>query len=564
MKNLPTGWDDFERVIKDGYYYVDKTKLINNLIETRSAVTLFTRPRRFGKTLNMSMLKNFFEVGSDPSLFDGLAISDNKELCQKYQGKYPVISISLKTVSGLSYGDALNRMRDVIGHEAERFNFLLESDSLTENDKIGYRRMVMRDEKTKENYCMSEDTIISSLFELSYLLKKHYDTNAVILIDEYDVPLDKAHIHGYYDKMVELIGGIFHAALKTNPNLAFGVLTGCLRVSKESIFTGLNNLDVYSISDPECDDLFGFNEAEVDKILEDYDFSEKKDEVKAWYDGYKFGKKDVYCPWDVLKYVEKHVSDRELEPQNYWANSSGNDLVREFVDISTKETTEELEKLVAGEKVEKRINENLTYRDLDGSIDNLWGILYATGYLTGTRGADNIYNLWIPNKEVRQIYEDDILKWFNNRVKEDTGSKEKFYNAIINGNAEEMEEVLNSLLFDSISIRDTFTRKYMRENFYHGFVLGLLSGFKTVRSNPESGDGYSDIMVLDRQSKTAAILELKYADSDDIEVMERACASALARIEEKKYDAPIIRAGVAKTIWKYGISFNKKLACVRK
>jgi len=564
MKNLPTGWDDFERVIKDGYYYVDKTKLINNLIETRSAVTLFTRPRRFGKTLNMSMLKNFFEVGSDPSLFDGLAISDNKELCQKYHGKYPVISISLKTVSGLSYGDALNRMRDVIGHEAERFNFLLESDSLTENDKIGYRRMVMRDEKTKENYCMSEDTIISSLFELSYLLKKHYDTNAVILIDEYDVPLDKAHIHGYYDKMVELIGGIFHAALKTNPNLAFGVLTGCLRVSKESIFTGLNNLDVYSISDPECDDLFGFNEAEVDKILEDYDFSEKKDEVKAWYDGYKFGKKDVYCPWDVLKYVEKHVSDRELEPQNYWANSSGNDLVREFVDISTKETTEELEKLVAGEKVEKRINENLTYRDLDGSIDNLWGILYATGYLTGTRGADNIYNLWIPNKEVRQIYEDDILKWFNNRVKEDTGSKEKFYNAIINGNAEEMEEVLNSLLFDSISIRDTFTRKYMRENFYHGFVLGLLSGFKTVRSNPESGDGYSDIMVLDRQSKTAAILELKYADSDDIEVMERACASALARIEEKKYDAPIIRAGVAKTIWKYGISFNKKLACVRK
>ena len=564
MKNLPTGWDDFERVIKDGYYYVDKTKLINNLIETRSAVTLFTRPRRFGKTLNMSMLKNFFEVGSDPSLFDGLAISDNKELCQKYQGKYPVISISLKTVSGLSYGDALNRMRDVIGHEAERFNFLLESDSLTENDKIGYRRMVMRDEKTKENYCMSEDTIISSLFELSYLLKKHYDTNAVILIDEYDVPLDKAHIHGYYDKMVELIRGMFHAALKTNPNLAFGVLTGCLRVSKESIFTGLNNLDVYSISDPECDDLFGFNEAEVNKILEDYDFSEKKDEVKAWYDGYKFGKKDVYCPWDVLKYVEKHINDRELEPQNYWANSSSNELVREFVDISTKETTEELEKLVAGEKVEKLVNENLTYRDLDGSIDNLWGILYATGYLTGTRGPDNIYTLWIPNKEVRQIYEDDILKWFNNRVKEDTGSKEKFYNAIINGNAEEMEEVLNSLLFDSISIRDTFTRKYMRENFYHGFVLGLLSGFKTVRSNAESGDGYSDIMVLDRQSKTAAILELKYAESDSVEVMEKACASALDQIEEKKYDAPVIRAGVAKTIWKYGISFNKKLACVRK
>ena len=564
MKNLPTGWDDFERVIKDGYYYVDKTKLISNLIGTGSAVTLFTRPRRFGKTLNMSMLKNFFEIGSDPSLFDGLAIADNKELCEKHQGKYPVISISLKGVSGLTYSEAVERMRDVIGQEADRFHFLLESDKLTGNEKIDYAKIVKRNEEGDTNYNMSEDIMISSLYKLSYLLYKHYGERTVILIDEYDVPLDKAHIHGYYDKMVELIRGMFHAALKTNDNLAFAVLTGCLRVSKESIFTGLNNLDVYSISDPECDDLFGFNEAEVNKILEDYDLSEKKDEVKVWYDGYKFGKKDIYCPWDVLKYVEKHLSDRDLEPLNYWANSSGNDLVREFVDISTKETTEELEKLVAGKKVEKRINENLTYRDLDGSIDNLWGILYATGYLTGTRGADNIYTLWIPNKEVRQIYEDDILKWFNNRVKEDTSSKETFYKAIITGNSEEMEEVLNSLLFDSISIRDTFTRKYMRENFYHGFVLGLLSGFKTVRSNSESGDGYSDIMVLDRQSKTAAILELKYADSDDVEVMEKACASALARIEEKKYDAPIIRAGLAKTIWKYGISFNKKLACVRK
>jgi len=307
MKNLPTGWDDFERVIKDGYYYVDKTKLIGNLIETRSAVTLFTRPRRFGKTLNMSMLKNFFEIGSDPSLFDGLAIADNKELCQKYQGKYPVISISLKTVSGLSYGDALNRMRDVIGHEAEHFNFLLESDNLTENDKIGYRRMIMRDEKTRENYCMSEDTIISSLFELSYLLKKHYDTNVIILTDEYDVPLDKAHVHGYYDKMVELVRGMFHAALKTNPNLAFGVLTGCLRVSKESIFTGLNNLRIDSISMPRSGETFGFSDEEVENILRDYGISDKKSEIKAWYDGFRFGNDEVYCPWNVINYVNDNI-----------------------------------------------------------------------------------------------------------------------------------------------------------------------------------------------------------------------------------------------------------------
>ncbi|MDY6325322.1 MAG: AAA family ATPase [Catonella sp.] len=562
MKNLPTGWDDFERVIKDGYYYVDKTKLIGNLIETRSAVTLFTRPRRFGKTLNMSMLKNFFEIGSDPSLFDGLAIADNKELCQKYQGKYPVISISLKTVSGLSYGDALNRMRDVIGHEAERFNFLLESDNLTENDKIGYRRMIMRDEKTKENYCMSEDTIISSLFELSYLLKKHYATNVIILIDEYDVPLDKAHVHGYYDKMVELIRGMFHAALKTNPNLAFGVLTGCLRVSKESIFTGLNNLDVYSISDLECDDLFGFNETEVTKILEDYYLTDKKPEVKAWYDGYKFGKKDVYCPWDVLKYVEKHINDRELEPQNYWANSSSNELVREFVDISTKETTEELEKLVAGEKVEKLVNENLTYRDLDGSIDNLWGILYATGYLTGTRGADNIYTLWIPNKEVRQIYEDDILKWFDNRVRRDTESATKFYNACLNCEPAEMNKVLNKLLRKSVSVRDTFARKDLKENFYHGFILGLLSQFGDIQSNREGGNGFSDITIVNDKLNKAAILELKYSETEGLQAMEKVCDEALKQIDDKNYAEDLILSGYDE-IYKYGISFNKKRSFVK-
>ena len=393
MKKLPTGWDDFARVIRDDYYYVDKTKLISNLIETGNAVTLFTRPRRFGKTLNMSMLKNFFEIGSDPALFDGLAIADNNELCAKHQGKYPVIFISLKGVNGMNFEEAKNKLAAIIATEAMRFSFLEDSSRLSERDRELYRQLVKVDSDAESRFDIPIDVLSGSLFTLTKLLTEYYGRGTVVLIDEYDVPLDKAHLNGYYDEMVGLIRDMFHDALKTNDNLAFAVLTGCLRVSKESIFTGLNNLNVYSISDSECDDMFGFNEAEVDKVLQDYDLCDKKSEIKEWYDGYKFGKKDIYCPWDVLKYVEKHLNDRELEPQNYWANSSGNDLVREFVDISTKSTTEELEKLVAGEKVNKLINENLTYRDLDGSIDNLWGILYATGYLTGRRSEDNIYTL---------------------------------------------------------------------------------------------------------------------------------------------------------------------------
>lgn len=562
MKNLPTGWDDFARVIKDDYYYVDKTRLISDIINRGNAVTLFTRPRRFGKTLNMSMLKNFFEVGSDPALFDGLEIAKDEEFCKKYQGKYPVIFISLKTAEGLSYNEALRKLSSVIGEEADRFSFLRESKALTDDEKEDYRRLVNRGSDESNFYNLSEDILAGSLKRLSYLLSKHYGTNTVILIDEYDVPLDKAHVHGYYDRMVELIRGMFHAALKTNPNLAFAVLTGCLRVSKESIFTGLNNLNVYSISDSECNDLFGFNESEVDKILQDYDLSDKKSDVKAWYDGYKFGKKDIYCPWDVLKYVEKHLNDRDLEPQNYWANSSSNDLVREFVDISTDTTTEELEKIVAGEKVEKRINENLTYRDLDGTIDNLWGILYATGYLTGTRGSDNIYTLWIPNKEVRRIYEEDILKWFDNRVRKDTDSATKFYSACLSGDASAMNKVLNKLLRKSVSVRDTFSRKGMKENFYHGFILGLLSQFRDVQSNREGGNGFSDITIVNDKENVAAILELKYSEDESPAAMESVCDSALKQIEVKNYTEDLVLSGYD-PIYKYGIAFNKKRSFVK-
>jgi len=563
MKRLPTGWDDFERVIKGDYYYVDKTRLVNNLIQTGSAVTLFTRPRRFGKTLNMSMLKNFFEIGSDPSLFDGLEITKNKVICNEYMGKYPVISISLKGVSGLTYEEAKNKLAAVIATEAMRFSFLEDSSKLSERDKALYEQLVKVDDNGKSRFDLPLDVLSGSLYTMTELLNKHYGLKAVVLIDEYDVPLDKAHIHGYYDEMVELIRDMFHAAFKTNSNLAFAVLTGCLRVSKESIFTGLNNMKVDSISMLNSGETFGFSNNEVEQMLAYYGISENKDEVKAWYDGFRFGDDEVYCPWDVINYVDDNISGVTKEPNNYWINSSGNDLVREFVDISTKETIEDLEKLVSGEKVKKSINENLTYRDMDSTIDNLWGILYATGYLTGIRTNDNLYDLWIPNKEVRQIYEENIIKWFNKKVREDASSKEQFYNAALSGNAEEMEGVLNGLLFDSVSIRDTYTRKYLRENFYHGFVLGLLTGFEGIRSNSESGDGYSDIMILDRGNKTAAILELKYADSDDVEVMEKACNAAIKQIVVKKYDKTLIRSGVAKNIYKYGISFNKKLACVR-
>ena len=557
MKRLPTGWDDFERVIKGDYYYVDKTRLVNNLIQTGSAVTLFTRPRRFGKTLNMSML------GSDPSLFDGLEITKNKVICNEYMGKYPVISISLKGVSGLTYEEAKNKLAAVIATEAMRFSFLEDSSKLSERDKALYEQLVKVDDNGKSRFDLPLDVLSGSLYTMTELLNKHYGLKAVVLIDEYDVPLDKAYIHGYYDEMVELIRDMFHAAFKTNSNLAFAVLTGCLRVSKESIFTGLNNMKVDSISMLNSGETFGFSNNEVEQMLAYYGISENKDEVKAWYDGFRFGDDEVYCPWDVINYVDDNISGVTKEPNNYWINSSGNDLVREFVDISTKETIEDLEKLVSGEKVKKSINENLTYRDMDSTIDNLWGILYATGYLTGIRTNDNLYDLWIPNKEVRQIYEENIIKWFNKKVREDASSKEQFYNAALSGNAEEMEGVLNGLLFDSVSIRDTYTRKYLRENFYHGFVLGLLTGFEGIRSNSESGDGYSDIMILDRGNKTAAILELKYADSDDVEVMEKACNAAIKQIVVKKYDKTLIRSGVAKNIYKYGISFNKKLACVR-
>lgn len=427
-KRLPVGIDDFGEIISGNYYYADKTELVKMVIESAGQVKLFTRPRRFGKTLNMSMLKSFFEIGQDPALFDGLSVSKDQEFCSLYQGKYPVIFISLKGVNGLTYEDAEDALRTVIGREAERFSFLLDSNKLTELEIQRYERLIEADATKKGVYSMPTEFLSQSLVMLTDLLEKHFHQKVVVLIDEYDVPLDKAHINGFYDQMVTLIRNMFQAVFKTNENLAFGVITGCLRISKESIFTGFNNLRVESISGPIGSSYYGFTEEEVQKLLTYYDLSDKFDEVKKWYDGYKFYKTDMYCPWDVLNYCADHQAVSDYYPQNYWINSSDNDLVREFIDDADAETLSELERLIAGGKIEKAIDENITYRDIDSSIDNLWSVLYSTGYLTGTmENAEKLYSLWIPNLEVHDIFVTQIEKWFKQKVRKDTKAQDSFY-----------------------------------------------------------------------------------------------------------------------------------------
>ena len=562
-KRLPVGIDDFTKIRNGNYYYVDKSLLIKDIIKAGSEVTLFTRPRRFGKSLNMSMLKNFFSVNGDKAIFDGLEISKDKDFCDKYMGKYPAIFISLKGAEGLNFRSAINKLKYIIGFEADKFSFLKNSNNLTDEDKEDYVKIIERNKDSETFYAMSDDVLLMSLKTLSYLLRKHYGTKTAILIDEYDVPLDKAHDNGYYDEMVELIRGMFGAALKTNENLEFAVLTGCLRISKESIFTGLNNFDVRSITNIEYNEYFGFTDDEVAEILDYYGLSSRSEDVKEWYDGYKFANKDIYCPWDVLKFCSEAVVQPDIVPMDYWSNSSGNKIVRDFVKLATGATVSEIEKLVAGETIKKKIREDLTYRDINNDIDNLWSVLFSTGYLTGTvEGASRIYNLYIPNLEVHDLFVDQISTWFESKVRRDTSSAEKFYNAAVTGDCAVMEKVLCRILGKSISIRDTFVSKDLRENFYHGFLLGLLQSYPEVYSNRESGNGFSDIMIVDDDSDTAAILELKYSDKDTLEVMENSCREALDQIKKMKYEEnPRLR--VIDHIRKYGISFNKKIACVR-
>lgn len=563
MKLLPRGLEDFSEIRREGYCYVDKTGLIRQIVQGGDKVTLITRPRRFGKSLNMSMLQHFFGIGADPKLFDGLSVAEDPEFCSRYMGKYPLISISLKGVEALDFQGAEEALVSAIADEAMRFPFLAESPALTSEERHLYGQLIKVDRSGKSKYDMPEAILKDSLKTLTHLLAKHYGRKTVLLIDEYDVPLDKAHIHGYYEKMVTLLRTLFVNALKTNPDLAFAVLTGCLRISRESIFTGLNNLTINSISSGNSGEYFGFTEREVDDLLAYYGIADRKSEVKEWYDGYQFGKSEVYCPWDVVNYCYDISSGERDRAISYWANSSGNDLVREFVNTVGEQTSRELEALVAGESLTKQINENVTYRELTDSAENLWSVMFSTGYLTGYLKEDGNYVLRIPNREVQQIFEKDIIRWFDGRVKRDTESGLRFYRAAMNEDPATMEDILTGLLFDSISIRDTYTRKHLRENFYHGFVIGLLTQFPDIRSNPESGNGYSDIMMLNRQDKKAVILELKYADSDSPEDMEVACRDALGQIEKMKYDEDLRRSRLFTKITKYGISFFRKQSCVR-
>jgi len=552
---LPIGIDDFKKIRQENFYYVDKTKLIEQLLDRWAEVNLFTRPRRFGKTLNMSMLRYFFEIGTDKKLFDGLYISHNKKICEEYMGKFPVIFLSLKSVEGLNFESAKYRFCDLVGKEAERFQFLLESDKLTENEKRRYRAMIATQDG---KYVMNEDMLCSSLQILSELLNKHYGIKTVILIDEYDVPLDKAFQNGYYREMVSLIRSMFGMALKTNEFLQFAVLMGCLRISKESIFTGLNNFKVLSIMDPRFDEQFGFTEPEVRELLERYDLTSHMGEMKEWYDGYRFGNADVYCPWDVINHVDCLIEDPTVEPQSYWMNTSGNSLVKRFVDMADKTTRDEIERLISGESVEKAIRLELTYDEINNSIDNLWSVLFTTGYLTQTGCVERgVYRLCIPNKEVREIYVLQIQEWFKKNVLKKNQAVPEFCRALQDGNAESVEKQLTRILGKMISIMDTKARDEQKENFYHGILLGLLRSEEewSILSNAESGDGFCDILVEPEEPDAGIVIELKY--SATFTGMEGMCEKALSQIKERHYDERLRNDG-RNEILAYGIAFCKK------
>lgn len=549
-KRLPVGIENFEKIRRDGFYYVDKTDLIKELLENWGEVNLFTRPRRFGKTLNMSMFQCFFEIGCDKSLFDGLRIAEESMLCETYMGKFPVISISLKGIDAADYETARNLMVKVVNEEARRFQFLTESSRLTDTDKMLFGQLLQKE--------MDDETLFCSLRELTELLRKHYEKQVIVLIDEYDVPLAKANELGYYDEMVRLIRGIFGSALKTNHNLYFAVLTGCLRVAKESIFTGVNNFNTFTITDVDFDEYFGFTDAEVEEMLEEYQLGSSYEDVREWYDGYRFGNVDVYCPWDVICYVNKRRTDPALQPQNYWLNTSGNEVVRHFIEaLGDGVTKTEMERLIGGEIVQKEIHEEMTYHDLYADMGNVWSVLFMTGYLTQRGRADgNLYNLVIPNREIRNIFMEQIMKMFQEQAEQDGETLGRFCDALEQGNAEEVERCFTGYMRKTVSIRDTFVRKATKENFYHGMLIGLL-GFKegwTVMSNREAGDGFSDIQILIDDAETGIVIEVKYAQNGDLEAE---CQKALTQMRALHYEDGMRNAGMQK-VFKYGIACWKK------
>ena len=544
-QKLPVGIESFEEIRKQDFYYIDKTQLIVDLMANWGKVNLFTRPRRFGKTLNMSMLKCFFEIGGDTGIFDGLRVSQEKQLCETHMGKYPVVFVSLKGVDGLTFETAYRALCDIIRNEVLRLQYLSSSDRISEEEKKSLKA-ILRDE-------YDDSDIRGSLKMLCALLEKHYGQKAILLIDEYDVPLDKAYQHGYYDRMIDVIRAMFGAALKTNDSLFFAVLTGCLRVSKESIFTGLNNLMVHSISDVQFDEYFGFTNAEVHAMLHAYGLEDHLDEAREWYDGYRFGGQDVYCPWDVINYCYALRADAKARPKAYWINTSGNDMVRRLIEKASDGTTQmEIERLIAGETITKTLNENLTHNEIDQSIENIWSLLYMTGYLTAAESPDgDRYRLRIPNREVRQIYMQQVLSWFREKTQTDTEKLTGLYAAFEAGDAAAITEYLNDQLLDTVSFYDA------RESFYHGFLLALLSTCANwrVSSNAETGKGRSDIIVERKDRKIGFVVEVK--EVKDEKKLDAACEAAMKQIEERDYTA-VLRRYRVKEIWTYGIAFWEK------
>lgn len=552
---LPVGIDNFEKIRQNGFYYVDKTSLIEQLFSNWGEVNLFTRPRRFGKTLNMSMLKYFFEIGTDRSLFDGLHICANEKICSEHMGKYPVIFLSLKNAEGLNFDTAKYQMVELIAREAERFPFLAKDTNLSDRDREKYRALTAF---ADGHYQMSDDVLYGSLQTLSELLYKYFNQKTVILIDEYDVPLDKAFQHGYYREMVALIRALFGRALKTNEALAFAVLTGCLRVSKESIFTGLNNFKILSITDSRFDEQFGFTDKEVQKLLADYHLEARFSETKEWYDGYRFGNVDVYCPWDVINHIDRIKDDPNARPEAYWINTSGNDLVKRFVDKANRTTRNEIEQLIAGNAIEKMLRLDLTYDEIDNSIENLWSVLFTTGYLTqaGTT-EDGAYRLVIPNREIREVFKLQIQEWFKKSIFSNTEQLTAFWNAFEEGNTDGVEMYLNRIMSNSISVFDIKTGEGKKEISYHNLLVGILTGNADwlVKSNVEAGEGFADIIVETEDPNAGIVVELKY--TKDYDEMEQACRAALDQINDRRYQEYLLNDG-RKDITLYGIAFCKK------
>ena len=563
MKKLPVGIDNFEKLRTENFYYVDKTGLITELLNHWGEVNLFTRPRRFGKTLNMNMLKAFFEYGCDSTLFDGLEIAKESELCQKFMGKFPVIAVTLKDTEARDYEGAKDALCSVVGNEALRFSFLMESSRLTEEEKKQYAQLIKIDPKGQQGFIMSEEVLRSSLWILSRLLCKHYGQKVILLIDEYDVPLDKSDQGGYYDEMVSLIRNMFSRALKGNESLKFAILTGCLRIAKESIFTGLNNFKVFSVTNVRFHEYFGFTDQEVRAILKFYGVEDAYRKVKEWYDGYSIGNADVYCPWDVINYVDLLMSEPDAEPQAFWMNTSGNEIIRKFLQMAGQNTRREIEQLICGESIGKKIRQELTYRDLYRSVDHVWSILFTAGYLTKRgKAKEGIYQLVIPNQEIRKIFIEQIQDWFHDETRKDKMKLDAFCDAFVKADPDTIEKQFNIYLKKTISIRDTAVQKEKKENFYHGILLGLLSyrGEWEISSNAESGIGYSDILVeAGGEKETGIVIEIKYSDNGDLEA---GCEEALRQIEKKEYSAKLIEDGMD-TVIKYGIACCKKKCKVR-